>query len=113
MAKGRGGFGGVGNMGNMMRQMQKIQRQMEEAQQKVDDSEIEATAGGGMVTVRMSGKKELLSVKIDPQIVDPEDVEMLEDMVMVAMNDALQQVAQLQETEMGKVTGGINIPGLL
>lgn len=112
MAKGRS-FGGAGNMGNMMRQMQKIQRQMEEAQQKVDEAEVEATAGGGAVTVRMNGKKELLSVKIDPEIVDPEDVEMLEDMVMVAVNDAFRQVAEMQEKEMGRVTGGINIPGLL
>ncbi|MDY3051572.1 MAG: YbaB/EbfC family nucleoid-associated protein [Ndongobacter sp.] len=113
MAKGRGGFGGAGNMNNMMRQMQKIQRQMEEAQAKVDETELETSAGGGAVTVRINGKKEILSIKLDPSSVDPEDVEMLEDMLLVAVNDAIHQASQLQESEMGRITGGLSIPGLL
>ncbi len=111
MGKGRGGFGGA-NMNNMMRQMQKIQRKMEETQEKVNETEMEANSGGGAVTVKINGKREILSVKIDPEIVDPEDVEMLEDLVMVAVNDAIKQAGQLQENEMGRITGGLNIPGL-
>ena len=99
-------------MNNMMRQMQKIQRKMEETQEKVNETEMEANSGGGAVTVKINGKREILSVKIDPEIVDPEDVEMLEDLVMVAVNDAIKQAGQLQENEMGRITGGLNIPGL-
>lgn len=106
------GFGGGGNMNSMMRQMQKVQQKMEEAQQRIDETVLESSAGGGVVQVKINGKKELLQVTIDPEIVDPEDVEMLQDMVMVAVNDAIQQAVKLQDTEMGKVTGGINLPGM-
>ena len=111
MARGRS-FGGAGNMNNMMRQVQKLQKQMEEAQEKVDATELEASAGGGMVTIRINGKREVLGVEIKPEIVDPEDVEMLQDLIQVAMNDALAKVADLQEKEVGGLTGGLNIPGL-
>ena len=111
MGRGFNGFGG-GNMNNMMRQMQKIQKQMEETQEKVDNTEMEASAGGGAVKVRINGKREVLAITIDPEIVDPEDVEMLQDMVLVAVNDALKQASELSEKEMGRITGGLNIPGL-
>ena len=106
------GFGGGGNMNSMMRQMQKVQQKMEEAQQRIDETVMQASAGGGVVQVEINGKKEVLQVKINPEIVDLEDVEMLEDMVLVAVNDAIQQAVKLQETEMGKVTGGISLPGM-
>lgn len=111
MARGRQ-FGGGGNMNNMMRQMQKLQKKMEEAQEKVNETELEATAGGGMVTVRINGNKEVLGIEIDPEIVDPEDVEMLQDMILVAVNDAINKANDLQEKEVGGLTGGLNIPGL-
>lgn len=110
MAK-RGGFGG-GNMGNMMRQMQKIQKQMEEAQAKVDATELETSAGGGAVKVRINGKKEILEVVLQKEIVDPEEIEMLQDLIMLAVNDAIRQASDVQEHEMGQITGGLNIPGL-
>lgn len=106
MARGYGG----GNMNQMMRQMQKIQRQMEETQQKIDETVLEGSSGP--VKVEMNGKREVLRVSIEPEAVDPDDVEMLEDMLVVAMNDALKQVQELSEREMGRVTGGLNIPGL-
>lgn len=114
MAKGRSaGFGGAGNMNSMMRQMQKIQRQMEEAQTKVDETILETSSGGGMVGIKINGKKELLEIKLSPEIVDPEDISMLEDMLLVAVNDAIRQATALQEKEMGQITGGISIPGLI
>lgn len=112
MGRGRAGFGGAGNMNSMMRQMQKLQKQMAEAQEKVDLAEVEATAGGGMIKVTMNGKRELLSISINPEAVDPDDVEMLQDMIMVAVNDALKQVEKMQEKEIGGLTGGLSIPGL-
>lgn len=109
--RGRRNFGG-GNMNNMMKQMQKMQKQMEEAQAKIDQTEVEASAGGGMVTVKANGKKEILSVVIDPEVLDPEEVDMLQDMILVAVNDALNKAGEVSEKEMGKITGGLNIPGL-
>lgn len=100
------------NMNNMMKKMQRLQRQMEETQQKIDATEIETSAGGGVVKVKMNGKHELLALVIDPEVVDPEDTEMLADLVMVAVNDAIQQATALNESEMGRLTGGMNIPGL-
>lgn len=110
MAK-RGGFGG-GNMGQMMKQVQQMQKKMEEAQKEVEETVLTASAGGGMVEVEVSGKKEVLAVKIDPEAVDPEDVEMLQDMILTAVNDALNQIEQLSDEKMGKFTQGMNIPGL-
>lgn len=100
------------NMNNMMKKMQRLQRQMEETQQKIDATEIETSAGGGVVKVKMNGKHELLELVIDPEVVDPEDTEMLADLVMVAVNDAIQQATALNESEMGRLTGGMNIPRL-
>lgn len=111
MAKYRGG--GTPNMNNMMKQVQKMQKQMEETQKKLEESEVTATAGGGAIEVVVNGKKEVKSVTIDPDILDPEEVEMLQDLIMVAVNDAISQVTKQSEDEMGKITGGMNIPGIL
>lgn len=109
----RGGFN-MPNMNrkNMMKEIEKLQKQMEEAQEKVDNLEVTASAGGGIVEVTVNGKNEVKNVKIDPEALDPEDVEMLEDMILVCVNDALNQVKEKSENEMGKLTGGLNIPGL-
>lgn len=109
----RGGFpGGMGNMGNMMKQMKKVQKQMEEMQNQLEESEVEASAGGGAVTAKVNGKKELVSITIDESVVDPEDVEMLQDLVMAAVNEAMRNADELAAKEMNKLTGGMNIPGL-
>lgn len=110
----RGGFPGMmgGNMQQLARQAQKLQQQMTEMQAALDEREFEASAGGGMVTVKVNGKKELLALTIKPEAVDPEDVEMLQDLVMAAVNEALRQAAETIEREMGKMTGGLNMPGL-
>ncbi|NLY68008.1 MAG: YbaB/EbfC family nucleoid-associated protein [Tissierellia bacterium] len=111
MAKGR--FPGMGgNFGNMMKQMQKMQKQMEKMQKELEEREIEASAGGGAVVCKLNGKKEILSIKIDESVVDPEDIEMLEDLVMAAVNEGLRMVDEMMAKEMGKLTGGMNIPGL-
>ena len=111
MAKGR--FPGMGgNFGNMMKQMQKMQKQMEKMQKELEEREIEASAGGGAVVCKLNGKKEILSIKIDESVVDPEDIEMLEDLVMAAVNEGLRMVDDMMAKEMGKLTGGMNIPGL-
>ena len=109
--KFRGGMPGMGNMGNMMKQMQKMQRQMEETQKKLEETEVTATSGGGAIEVVADGKKEIVSIKIDEDLVKDGDVEMLQDMVMVAVNDAIKKVIDMSESELGKITGGINIPG--
>ena len=108
MAK-RGGFpGGMpGNMNNLMKQAQRMQRQMEEAQKAVEEMEVTATAGGGAVEVTVSGKKEILKVKLKEEVVDPEDIEMLEDLIMVAVNDAIRKVDEASEASMSKITGGL------
>lgn len=112
MAKGGFPRGGMPNMNNMMKQMQKMQKQMEEAQEKLEETEFTATAGGGSIEVTVNGKKELVAVNIDEEVVDPEDVEMLQDLIIVAVNDALNKVSETSEKEMGKFTGGMNIPGM-
>ena len=109
MAKRGGGFpGGMpGNMGNLMKQAQKMQRQMEEASKELEEKEVTAAAGGGAVEVTVSGKKEVTKVKIDPEAVDPDDVEMLEDMIMAATNEALRQIEEYSQQSMSKITGGM------
>lgn len=110
----RGGFrGGAPSMNNMMKQVKKMQEQMEKAQAEIEEKEFSSSAGGGMVEATVNGKKEVLSVKINPDVVDPDDVEMLEDLIMVAINDAMTKAANYNEETMGKLTGGINIPGLM
>lgn len=100
------------NMQQMMKQMQKMQKQMQKIQEELKEKTVEGTAGGGMVTITLNGHKELVAVKIDPEVVDPDDVEMLEDLIMAAMNDAMKKVEELIQQDMGKLTGGLNIPGL-
>ncbi len=112
MAKGfPGGFGG-GNMNNLMKQAQKLQKQMEETQKELENKEFETSVGGGAVVVKANGKKQLLSIKIQPEVLDPDDVEMLEDMVLSAVNEVLKKAEDEVNSEMGKLTGGFNMPGL-
>ena len=108
MAK-RGGFSGgmPGNMNNLMKQAQKMQRQMEEAQKELEEKEITASSGGGAVEVTVSGKREITKVKLSEEVVDPDDIEMLEDLIMAAANEALRQIEELSASSMSKITGGI------
>lgn len=108
MAK-RGGFSGgmPGNMNNLMKQAQRMQRQMEESTKALEEMTFEASAGGGVVTVTVSGKKEVTKVKIDPEAVDPEDVETLEDLIMAATNEAFRKMEETSASEMSKITGGL------
>ena len=112
MAKFRGGIPGMGNMNQMIKQAQKMQEDMLKAQAEIEEKTLEASAGGGAVTVTINGKKELLSVKISPDAVDPDDVETLEDLILSAVNEAMRQADELTAGTMSKVTGGMNIPGL-
>lgn len=105
-------MGNMGNMGGMMKQMQKMQKEMMKAQEELKERTVEGTAGGGMVTVVMNGHKEALDVQIKEEVVDPDDIDMLQDLVLAAMNDALKQVDEMVNKNMGKFTQGMNIPGL-
>ncbi|MFJ5763650.1 YbaB/EbfC family nucleoid-associated protein [Neobacillus sp. NPDC093182] len=102
--------GGMGNMQNMMKQMQKMQKKMAEAQEELGQQKIEGTAGGGMVTVIVTGHKEVVDVQIKPEAVDPDDIEMLQDLVLSATNDALKKVEELTNNTMGQFTKGMNLP---
>ncbi|RKD32780.1 YbaB/EbfC family nucleoid-associated protein [Lacrimispora algidixylanolytica] len=108
MAK-RGGFPGAmpGNMNNLMKQAQKMQRQMEETTKTLEDKAYTATSGGGAVSVTVSGKKEVTSVKLSQEVVDPEDIEMLEDLIMAATNEAFRQMEEENSSAMAKLTGGL------
>ena len=110
MAK-KGGFpGGMpGNMNNLMKQAQRMQRQMEEKTKEMEDKEWEGSAGGGAVTVKVSGKKEVVSVKLSEEVVDPEDIEMLEDLIVAATNEALRQMEGESSEMMDSLTGGLNL----
>ena len=100
------------NYQKMMKQVQKMQADMAKVQEELADEVVEASAGGGMVTVEVTGAIELKSIKIDPSAVDPEDVEMLEDMIMAATNEALRSAQELANRKLGGITSGLNIPGL-
>jgi DNA-binding YbaB/EbfC family protein len=119
MGKGRGFQGGAPrgggqmNMQKMMMQAQKMQAEMAKAQDEIKDMTFEASAGGGMVKAVASGSMELTSLTIDPEAVDPEDVDMLQDMVLAAANEALRGVAEMSSVRMNSVTGGMSIPGLM
>jgi len=102
-----GGFGGGPNMQQLMRQAQKLQEQMAKAQDDLDAREYEAASGGGMVSCKVSGKRELLSITIDPQVVDPDDIEMLQDLILAAVNEALRKGEETRESEMNKLSGGM------
>ena len=106
------GMGGMGNMQGMLQRVQKMQADMQKVQAELQARTFESTAGGGAVKVTVTGKKELTGVVIDPQVVDPEDVEMLQDLILAAVNEAMHQVDTVSEEEMNKVTGGLKIPGM-
>jgi DNA-binding YbaB/EbfC family protein len=99
-------------MGDMMKQVAKMQRKMEEIQQKLAEERVEGSAGGGMVKVIANGNQEIIEVKIEKEVVNPDDVEMLEELVVSAVNQAREKAAELQAQSMGALTGGLNIPGL-
>lgn len=104
--------GGMGNMQAMMKKVQKMQSDMVKMQEEMKSCTVETSVGGGAVTVVVNGKKELKSIKINPTAVDPEDVEMLEDMILTAINDGMKQIDEMTEKEMSKVTGGMKLPGM-
>ncbi len=99
-------------MGNMMKQAQKLQSQMMKLQEELAGKTVESSSGGGMVTVVANGSQQIVSIQIESEVVDPDDVEMLQDLVLAAVNDALAKAQEMASTEMGKLTGGMNIPGL-
>ena len=99
-------------MSGMMKQMQKMQKKMMQLQEEIADRRVEGTAGGGMVTAVVDGKLNVVELRIDPAVVDPEDVEMLEDLVLAAVNQGQQKAQEMMTREMGQLTGGLNIPGL-
>jgi len=101
-----------GNMGQMMKQVQQMQKKIAKLQEELEQRTVETTAGGGVVRVVVSGKQEVLEVELAPEVVDPEDVEMLQDLVIAAVNEALRMSQDMVNKEMAKITGGLNIPGL-
>ncbi|MDI3481127.1 MAG: nucleoid-associated protein EbfC [Tepidanaerobacteraceae bacterium] len=103
---------GMGNMNKLMKQVQKMQQNMMKLQEELKDRTVEATSGGGVVKVTASGRKQLVNIEIKPEAVDPDDVEMLQDLILAAANEALQKAEDMVSQEMGKITGGLNIPGL-
>ena len=109
----KGVGGGPGNMQSMIKQAQKMQEQMTQLQTELDEREYTAAAGGGAVSCTVSGKREVRRLDIKPEVVDPEDVEMLSDLITAAVNEALRKAVETSEAEMNKITGGLNIPGLV
>ena len=110
LPQGRGG--GPGNMQSMLKQAQKMQEDMAALQEDLDAREYEVAAGGGAVKIKINGKLEVSGVEIDPDVVDPDDVEMLQDLVLAAVNEALREATETTEREMSKLTGGMSMPGL-
>jgi DNA-binding YbaB/EbfC family protein len=106
------GGGNAGQMQKQMAQMQAMQRKMAELQDEIDQMETSATSGGGAVTITVNGARQLTKVEIKPEVVDPDDAEMLEDLILTATNEALRQIEEISSQEMNKVTGGLGIPGL-
>ena len=106
------GFGNMGNMQKMMKQVQKMQADMAKMQEELADKTVEASSGGGAVKVVMTGKQELRDIKIDPEVLNPEDVEMIQDLLLAAFNEGLRMSQELAASEMNKVTGGVKVPGL-
>jgi DNA-binding YbaB/EbfC family protein len=107
------GGGGMGGMQDMIRQAQKMQEDMARMQEKLHEREFEASSGGGVVTCKVSGGKKVLNISIQPEVVDPDDVEMLEDLIIAAINEALQTADETVSAEMSKLTGGMDLGGLL
>ena len=110
--KGFGGWMMPGNMNQILKQAQKMQDNMQKMQQELEAKEFEVSVGGGAVTVKVNGKKEVLDVTMKPEVVDPDDIEMLQDLVISAVNEALRKVDDAKSSQMSKMTGGMNIPGL-
>jgi DNA-binding YbaB/EbfC family protein len=106
------GFGGGGGMGDLVRQAQKMQQRMAEVQQGLKERIVEGTAGGNMVRVFVNGQQEIVGVKIDPQVIDPKDPAMLEDLILAAARQGLKKSREMAQEEMNKVTGGVNVPGM-
>ena len=104
--------GGPSNMQSMLKQAQKMQEDMAAKQAELEEREYDVAAGGGVVNVKINGKKEVLTVKIDPEVVDPDDVETLEDLIVAAVNEAIKTVENVSAEEMSKITGAMNIPGM-
>ena len=104
--------GGMGNIQQLMQQAQRMQQQMAQKQAELAEKTVTAQSGGGMVTATVNGAHELLELSIDPDVIDPEDKEMLEDIVVAAVNHAMQQAEEMAQQELGKLAGGMNIPGL-
>ena len=104
--------GGPGNMNNMMKQVQQMQEDMANLQADLETREYEVSVGGGMVTVKINGKREVLAIDIKPEIVDPDDIETLSDIITAAVNEAIKKVDATSEAEMGKITGALNMPGM-
>lgn len=111
MAKGMPPMGG-GNMNNLLKQAQRLQKQMEDTKAEIEARNVEATAGGGAVKAVVNGKKQLIDIEIKREVVDPDDVEMLQDLIMAAINEAINKAEQMMNEEMAKLTGGFNMPGL-
>ncbi len=103
---------GMPNMGNIMKQAQQFQSKMAKLQEELGERTVEATSGGGMVTVTASGKQEIVSIRIEPEVIDPEDVDMLQDLIQAAVNDALNRAKEMVNEEMGKLTAGLNLPNI-
>lgn len=101
-----------GGLGNIVRQAQKMQAQMQQIQEEMANKTVEASSGGGMVKAVVNGKQELLSIKIEPEVVNPSDVEMLQDLIVAAVNEGIKRSQAMMSEEMGKVTGGLGVPGL-
>ena len=111
----KGGFGGgmpPGGMNNLMKQAQKMQKQMADMQEELANRTLEVSSGGGVVKVTINGEKQILALTISPDVVDPDDVEMLQDLVMTAVNEAIRQMDESANAQMSKITGGLNLPGL-
>jgi len=110
MRAGKKPSSGGANMQNQLRQMQAMQRKMEEVQDEIDKMDVTATSGGGAVSVTVSGNKEVKNIEIKPDVVDPDDIEMLQDLIITAVNEALRQMEELSQNEMNKVTSGLGLP---
>lgn len=106
--KGKGGP----NMGNILKQAQQFQSKMAKLQEELGEKTVQATSGGGMVTVVANGKQEIVSIRVEPEVVDPEDVDMLQDLIQAAVNDALARAKEMVNEEMGKLTSGLNLPNI-
>jgi DNA-binding YbaB/EbfC family protein len=100
------------NMGNLLKQAQQLQTKMARLQEELEERTVEASSGGGMVTVVVNGRQEILSINIEPEVIDPDDQEMLQDLILAAINDGLAKARNMVNEEMGKLTGGLNLPNI-